>query len=211
MIKTLLLWLFAAGILFPQTALDELVYVKEHIPDIVIDLKYNTLDNFTSQKLYTIDECMLAHGTVQKLKMVQDSLKKITTHNGVNYPQGIGIKIWDGYRPRAVQYLMFEIFPNPVYVADPSTGSIHNRGGAVDLTFIDLATGEELEMPTEFDFFGPEASHTYMNLPPDVIANRALLYNLMVNYAGLIAYTNEWWHYHFQPSSSYPLLDFQMK
>ena len=196
---------------FAQSADDELINVKELIPDIVLDLKYNTTDNFTGQKLYSTNECLLAQGAVKKLILVQDSLRNIHLHNGITYPMGIGLKIWDGYRPRAIQYLMWEIFPNPTYVADPATGSVHNRGGAVDLTLIDLATGIELPMPTEFDFFGPQAHHDYNNLPADIIANRELLKNMMVNVAGFNLYSNEWWHYTYPPSVSYPLLDFQMK
>jgi len=194
-----------------QTAADELVNVKEIIPDIVLDLRYNTTNNFTSQKLYSTDEALFALGAAKKLKLVQDSLKKITSYNGKNYPNGLGIKIYDAYRPRAIQYLMFEIFPDPVYVADPSSGSVHNRGGAIDLSIVDLSNGNELLMPTVFDWFGEEAGHNYNNLPAEAIANRSLLLNMMTNVGGFTKYDSEWWHYTFPGSSSYPLLDFQMK
>jgi len=194
-----------------QTAADELVNVKEIIPDIILDLRYNTTNNFTNQKLYSTDEALFALGATKKLKLVQDSLRKITSYNGNTYPSGLGIKIFDAYRPRAIQYLMFEIFPDPVYVADPSSGSVHNRGGAIDLSIVDLSTGKELLMPTEFDWFGEEASHTYSNLPAEAIANRSLLLNMMTNVGGFSKYDSEWWHYSYPGSSSYPLLDFQMK
>ncbi len=208
-------WIFIILIyvstLFSQSAPDELVNVKEFIPDIVIDLKYNTVDNFLSQKLYTTDECYLARNVVDRLVMIQDSLRNIRFHDGINYPQGIGLKIWDGYRPRSVQFLMWEILPDPTFVANPYTGSSHNRGAAVDVTLVDLATGQELEMPTYFDDFTAAASHTYMNLPANVIANRTLLKNMMTQYGGLSLYTAEWWHYSYSPATSYPLLDFQLK
>ncbi len=209
--KSALFLLVLASVLYSQSSLNELVNVKEIIPDIVLDLKYSNTGNFTGQKLYTTNECLLCIGAVNQLKMVQDSLRNIRTHNGNDYPAGIGIKIWDGYRPRAVQYLMWEIFPNPTYVADPSNGSVHNRGGAVDLTLVNLATGQELSMPTEFDFFGEEAWHDYMNLPANVLANRALLRDLMENVGGFTTYVAEWWHYSYPPATSFPLLDFQMK
>ncbi len=209
------IFLFTAAFIFSgvkaQTAREELVPVKQLIPDIAMDLKYNTTDNFTHQKLYTIDEAYLALGAVLKLKIVQDSLRKITSHNGISYPRGIGLKIYDAYRPRAVQYLMFEIFPNPIYVADPASGSVHNRGGAIDVSLIDYATGAELQMPTVFDWFGEEASHDYTNLPANVIANRLLLKTMMTQVGGFTLYTSEWWHYTYSPASGYPLLDFQMK
>jgi len=194
-----------------QSASDEVVPVKQIIPDIGLDLRYSTENNFTNQKLYSIDEAYLSIGAITKLKIVHDSLKHITSYNGINYPQGLGLKIYDGYRPRAVQYLMFEIFPNPIYVADPNSGSIHNRGGAADVSIIDMATGQEIPMPTEFDWFGPQASHSYTNLPANVIANRTLLYNMMVQVGGFTPYDAEWWHYTISGASSLPLLDFQMK
>tara|TARA_Y100000768_G_scaffold380740_1_gene358305 strand:+ start:571 stop:1209 length:639 start_codon:yes stop_codon:yes gene_type:complete len=197
--------------LFCQSSVRELVNVKDIIPSIEIDLKYSTTDNFTQQKLYTTNECYLSLGALVQLILVQDSLRNIQSHNGQNYPQGLGLKIWDGYRPRSVQYLMFEIFPDPQYVADPATGSSHNRGGAVDLTLIDFATKEELELPTGFDHFGEEAGHSYSNLPPNVIANRELLRSLMTEVAGFSIYSAEWWHYKYNPSNNFPLLDFQLK
>jgi D-alanyl-D-alanine dipeptidase len=185
-----------------QSAADELVNVRELIPGVVIDLPYNTTGNSFHQKLYTTDECYLAHGAVHQLALVQDTLRTM----------GLGVKVWDGYRPRSVQYLMWEILPDPTYVADPATGSVHNRGGAIDLTLVDLSTGQELPMPTPFDWFGPEASHSWtIGLSADQIANRALLRSLMENVGGFSRYDSEWWHYTYDPSKSYPLLDFQLK
>jgi D-alanyl-D-alanine dipeptidase len=203
--------IFLPLFLHAQSASDEIVPIKDLIPDIGFDIRYSTVNNFTSQKLYTVDEAYLSIGAINKLKIVHDSLKNITSHNGINYSEGLGLKIFDGYRPRSVQYLMFEIFPNPVFVADPNSGSIHNRGGAVDVSIIDMATGQEIPMPTEFDWFGPEASHSYMNLQANVIANRTLLYNMMVQVGGFVPYDAEWWHYSISGASSLPLLDFQMK
>jgi len=207
----MLLLIFYTAVAFSQSAPDELVCVKEFIPDIVIDLKYNTVDNFLSQKMYTTDECYLARNVVDRLAIIQDSLRNILTHDSISYPQGLGLKIWDGYRPRSVQFLMWEILPDPTYVANPYTGSSHNRGAAVDVTLVDLSTGDELEMPTYFDDFSEMASHTYMNLPANVIANRTLLKNMMTQIGGLSLYNAEWWHYSYPAATSYPLLDFQLK
>ena len=103
---------------------------------------------------------------------------------------------------------MWELYGSP-WVANPASGSRHNRGEAIDLTLIDRATGLELEMPTYFDEFTPAAGHGYMNLPAHVIANRELLKNMMTQYGGLVLYSAEWWHYTLP--IGYPLLDFQMK
>jgi len=194
--------LAAPSLLTAQSADNELVRVKELIPGIVLDLRYSTPENFTSQKLYTADECLLALGAVRRLILVQDSLRV----------RGLGLKIFDGYRPRAVQYLMWEIFPDPNYVANPNTGSVHNRGGAVDVSLVELATGQELSMPTEFDYFGELAWHgTTTGLSPEQIQNRELLKTVMEQVGGFSSYSKEWWHYSWGPGTSYPLLDFQMK
>jgi len=186
-----------------------LVKVKEIIPDIEIELKYSTTDNFTKQILYPTNTCYLAFGALENLKLVQDSLRNIYSHNGSKYSEGLGLKIWDGYRPRSVQYRMWEIIPDSRYVADPNKGSSHNRGGAVDLTIIDFFTKRELDMPTIFDFFGGEAHHEYMAHPIHVIANRKLLRDLMTNVGSFTIYAEEWWHYKYPPSDNFPLLDFQ--
>lgn len=218
--RLLLLLLILPIFVKAQTAEDELVNPKELIPDIVIDLRYSSAEHkflnlptgdMQLPKFYTANECLMLLKAANMLKVAQDSLRKIRTHNGVSYPQGIGIKVWDGYRPRAVQYLFFAIYPNPTYIADPNTGSKHNRGGAIDLTLVDLATGQELQMPTKFDDFSIQASHSYNNLSQTVLANRQLLKSIMIDYAGFSIYEDEWWHYEVPNASSYPLLDFQMK
>ena len=122
-----------------------------------------------------------------------------------------GLKIWDGYRPRSVQYRMWDIVPDPRYVADPNIGSSHNRGGAVDLTIIDFSTKKELDMPTVFDFFGLEAHHEYMEHPLHVIANRELLKNLMTSVGGFSIHAEEWWHYKYPPSEDFPLFDLKLE
>lgn len=208
-------------LLCAQSGLDELVNPKDLIPDIVIDLRYSTPNHsflnipdegdILLPKFYTCNESLVILKLANALKLAQDHLRTITTHNNKEYPKGIGLKIWDGYRPRAIQYLFFAIYPNPVYIADPASGSMHNRGGAVDVTLIDHATGKELEMPTKFDDFSTDASHSNNDLPEEVINNRELLKNTMTNIAQLKSYGAEWWHYNLNDAGSYPLQDFQMK
>ena len=194
-----------------QTPANKLVKVKEIIPDIEIELKYATAENFTKQILYPTNTCFLAFGALENLKLVQDSLRNLQFHNGMNYAGGLGLKIWDGYRPRSVQYRMWNIVPDPRYVADPNIGSSHNRGGAVDLTIIDFFTKKELDMPTVFDFFGVEAHHEYMEHPIHVIVNRELLKNLMTSVGGFSIHAEEWWHYKYPPSDDFPLFDLELE
>ncbi|MBL1215569.1 MAG: M15 family metallopeptidase [Ignavibacteriae bacterium] len=219
--KKVLLFILLPVLIYGQVGDDELVNPKDIIYDIVMDLRYSTPDHsflnipqigeMELPKFYTANEGLVVLKLANALKLAQDSLRNIRNFNGNSYPAGIGIKIWDGYRPRAVQYLFWEIFPNSTYIANPSSGSLHNRGGAVDLTLIDLATGEELDMPTAFDDFSPQAAHGYSSLPQNVINNRELLRSIMVNVAGLNIYSSEWWHYSVPGASTYPLMDFQMK
>jgi len=88
---------------------------------------------------------------------------------------------------------MWEIVSNPNYVADPKKGSIHNRGGAVDISLAD-SDGKELDMGTPFDFFGPEASHDFENLSEEVKENRKILRKIMTR-SGFRIFESEWWHY----------------
>jgi len=205
------IFIYPCSFTLGQTPANKLVKVKEIIPDIEILLKYATTDNFTKEILYPTSTCYLVFGAIENLKLVQDSLRNLQFHNGINYTDGLGLKIWDGYRPRSVQYRMWDIVPDPRYVADPNIGSSHNRGGAVDLTIIDFSTKKELDMPTIFDFFGVEAHHEYMEHPLHVIANRELLKNLMTSVGGFSIHAEEWWHYKYPPSDNFPLFDLELE
>lgn len=120
--------------------------------------------------------------------------------------QGIGIKIFDAYRPYSATLLFYEIQKDTIYVAAPWKGSRHNRGCSVDLTLVDLKTGKELKMPTSFDSFSEESWPSYNNLPRKVIGNRQTLINVMSKY-GFTVYPEEWWHYDFQGWKNFDLLD----
>ena len=207
--KTLLILLITCAFCIAQSATDEMVNVKDLMPDVEIDIRYNGTNNFTNQKLYSTDECMYSLSGTKVLMAIQDSLHKITEYKGRSFPQGLGMKIFDAYRPHTVQFLMFDIV-GPPFVADPASGSNHNRGSAVDLTIIDMATMEELDMGTEFDFFGEEASHNYQGFDQVILDNRLLLKNIMIHFNFTI-YSVEWWHYSFVPAKNYPLFDFQLK
>jgi D-alanyl-D-alanine dipeptidase len=113
--------------------------------------------------------------------------------------KGYRIQLFDCYRPLDIQKRMWQIVSNPEYVADPAKGSIHNRGGAVDITLVD-STGQAIDMGTPFDFFGPEASHLYENLSEEVKQNRALLKKIMRK-CNFISFDSEWWHYNLKNAS----------
>ncbi len=159
------------------------VNLKDYSQDFVYDMKYATSDNFLKAKVYDCAECFLRLKTVKAmLNANEDFIKK-----------GYKIKIFDCYRPLDIQKRMWKIVPNPEYVANPSKGSIHNRGGAVDITLVD-SSGIALDMGTTFDFFGIEASHNYQNLSQEIKSNRALLKTIMIQ-NGFNSLDSEWWHY----------------
>lgn len=159
------------------------VNLKDYSPDFVYDMKYATEDNFLKAKVYDCAECFLRLKTVKAfIKANKEFIRK-----------GYRIKIFDCYRPLDIQKKMWEIVPNPEYVANPTKGSIHNRGGAVDITLVDTS-GKELDMGTPFDFFGVEAGHNYQNLSDEVKDNRKLLKKVMRK-KGFNSFDSEWWHY----------------
>ncbi|MGE6356062.1 M15 family metallopeptidase [Flavobacterium sp. NPDC079362] len=159
------------------------VNLKEYSNDFIYDMKYATEDNFLKAKVYDCAECLLRYKTVKALIAANKEFMK----------QGCKIKLFDCYRPLSIQKKMWEIVSNPKYVADPKKGSIHNRGGAVDITVVN-AYGIELEMGTDFDFFGIQASHNYTKLPVSVKANRKYLKTVMIK-NGFNFFDSEWWHY----------------
>lgn len=159
------------------------VNLKEYSQDFVYDMKYATNDNFLKVKVYDCAECFLRLKTVKALLEANMKFMK----------NGYKIKIFDCYRPLDIQKKMWKIVSNPKYVANPAKGSIHNRGGAVDITLVD-SKGKELPMGTAFDFFGIEASHNYPNVSAKIKQNRLLLKTIMTS-SGFNSFDSEWWHY----------------
>jgi len=133
---------------------------------------------------------------VLALKQVEAALKL----------QGLGLKIFDAYRPYAVTVKFYELIKDTDFVADPAKGSKHNRGCAIDLTIIELKTGKELDMPTSFDSFSKKAASNYIDLPKQEIADRALLKNVMQAH-GFTELPTEWWHFDYNGWKNYELLD----
>ena len=159
------------------------VNLKQYSQDFVYDMKYATADNFLKAKVYDCGKCFLRLKTVNAL--IEANKKFIE--------KGYKIKIFDCYRPLDIQKKMWKIVSNPKYVANPAKGSIHNRGGAVDITLVDRF-GKELDMGTSFDFFGIEASHNYPNVSEEVKENRIVLKTTMTS-SGFNSFDSEWWHY----------------
>lgn len=181
-------------LLYGQSASDRLVTdatitdttfvdLSDYSDAFVYDMKYATEDNFLKSKVYDCAACLLRLKTVKALVNANENFIK----------KGYRIKIFDCYRPLDIQKKMWTIVPNPKFVANPAKGSIHNRGGAVDITLVTL-DGQEVEMGTSFDFFGQEAAHGYPFLDKKIMDNRKLLKKIMKK-NGFVSFDSEWWHY----------------
>ncbi len=151
---------------------------------IEVNFPYATTDNFVKTKLYPCARCFLRPDVAKALGLAHAKLQR----------QGYGgLRVFDCYRPRAIQRKMWAIKPDPRYVANPDRGSDHNRGTAVDLTILDRS-GKPLDFGTPFDEFSAKAHHIYRNLSPKVLKNRSLLKSTMAA-VGFHHVDTEWWHY----------------
>ena len=174
-----------------------MVDLKKKIPGIVLELRYAGRNNFIHQQLYPfINTTYLRQPVADKLAIIQKELNE----------KGKGLKIYDAYRPYEVTEKLWESVKNDLYAASPKKGSGHNRGIAIDLTIIDLITGRELNMGTDFDNFSDTARHAFRKLPPDVLQNRYLLRSTMEKY-GFKASNTEWWHYSLHHPNKFDILD----
>jgi D-alanyl-D-alanine dipeptidase len=175
------------------------VNLKDYSSDFIYNMKYATEDNFLKTKVYDCEACYLRYKTVKALIKANEKFMK----------KGYKIMLFDCYRPLDIQKKMWQIVSNPNYVADPKKGSIHNRGGAVDISLVDSA-GKELDMGTPFDFFGIKASHDYENLPEEAKENRRLLRKIMTR-SGFRIFESEWWHYNLKNARKESLSNFKWK
>ncbi|NKI27069.1 M15 family metallopeptidase [Arenibacter sp. 6A1] len=173
------------------------VRLADYSGDFVYDMRYATENNFLKAKVYDCAECYTRVKTAKALLLANEELKK----------KGFKIKFFDCYRPHEVQFKMWAIVPNPQYVANPVRGSIHNKGGAVDITLVTL-DGQELDMGTDFDFFGKRAYHDNLDLPQPILNNRLLLKQTMEKY-GFWSIRTEWWHYNLSSGSNDEIADFR--
>lgn len=173
----------------------DLVEVTNVSPRIRLDIRYATPNNFTGKKVYSSQRCFLRRKTAERLHLVQLMLEK----------QGLGLKIYDAYRPLSVQKDFWNLVPDPNFVANPIEGSKHNRGASVDLTLVD-SMGKELPMPTDFDEFSEKASRKFHGCSKEARKNRELLEKAMTA-QGFIPFEHEWWHFDDPEWEDYPILD----
>lgn len=182
------------------------------IDGLRFDLRYATSNNFTGQNLYgEFNQAYLHSVAAEKLRKAVALLHQ-------RRPD-LHLLIFDALRPRSVQYILWEYVKGTEqqrYVADPSRGSIHNYGFALDLTLVD-DKGHELDMGTAFDDFTPlaqplqeQAFLQQGRLTQAQLENRLLLRSVM-EAAGLIQLPLEWWHFDALPKAevkqNYPIIE----
>ena len=176
---------------------DEYVLVKKYIPDIYVELMYATDNNFTGVRIYDFTDAYLRYGTVKKLANVQKELKE----------QGYSLKIWDAYRPFEAQQKLWEVYPDPNYVANPANGMRrHNLGGTVDITMV-AADGSIIPMPTEFDDFSLKADRNYSDIDNEEAVKNVMILQTAMENNGFTGYQGEWWDY--SDTDEYEAVDFE--
>jgi zinc D-Ala-D-Ala dipeptidase len=165
---------------------------------IKLDIRYARTDNFVGKAVYTEARAFLQRPAAEALLRVHQKLKK----------QNLGLVIFDGYRPWAVTKIFWEVTPEDKrkFVANPKTGSKHNRGCAVDLSIYDRKTGKLIEMPSDFDEFTERASPDYQGGTEKARENRDLLRRLM-EAEGFTVNANEWWHFDYKNWQEYAIYD----
>ncbi|NTU97809.1 MAG: M15 family metallopeptidase [Chlorobiaceae bacterium] len=177
----------------------DFVDIGELDRSIVLDIRYATPNNFTGQAVYPAARCLLRRDAALRLLRVQEKLAE----------KGYRLVVFDCYRPLSVQKRFWEILPDERYVADPSKGSRHNRGAAVDVSLADSA-GRLLAMPTGYDDFSEKAHRDWKGASPEALKNSAILETAM-KAEGFEPFPAEWWHFDAPGWEEYPVSDFPMK
>jgi len=174
-----------------------LIAITEASHHLVIDMIYATAGNFTGQVIYDNSRCFLRAEAEAALRRAVDGAASL----------GLQIKIFDAFRPQSAQEALWAFAPDPDYIADPTKGSNHTRGVAVDLTLLD-ASGDALDMGTPVDTMTAASHHFYEDLPATVQLNRARLLTVMLE-AGFVHHPNEWWHYQLPQAQQFALINSQ--
>jgi len=176
----------------------ELVDVARLDPRVRLDVRYATDRNFLGVPVYPEGRVLLQRPAAEALLRVRARLE----------PYGFGLLLHDGYRPWRITKLFWEAVPpeSRSFVADPSRGSRHNRGCAIDLSLFDLKSGRPLPFPSDYDAF-TEAAHPDSNAGTPLARWRRDLLRAAMEAEGFHVNTREWWHFDYQSWERYPILD----
>jgi len=169
----------------------------ETYPGLKFDIRYARADNFLGERVYTLAKAFL-------LKHVAEDLYKVHLELAL---EGFGLLIFDGYRPWSVTKLFWDKSNDHdrQFLADPASGSAHNRGCAVDLSMYRLATGEAVTMPSDFDEMNEKSYPDYDGGTTEQRACRDLLQATM-KANGFLGIKNEWWHFNHHTQKNWPLM-----
>jgi len=163
---------------------------------LVIEARYSRSDNFVGRVLYPENRLFLLQTVAHRVAAINSSLRE----------SAVRLKIWDAYRPHAVQRRMWDLVPDERYVANPAKGSNHNRGCAVDVTLVRDDTGAELPMGSGFDDFTEKSHRDYKDLSHEERRNRQLLEDAFRRHQ-FVPFPTEWWHFDAAECQEYPVLD----
>lgn len=197
-IKTLLIVITILSTAFKVSAQKgtDLVDIQRINPGIQLDIRYATEQNFLGRAVYPEARCFVRYAAALRLDSIQRELESL----------GLGLKLFDGFRPLAVQREMWNVLPDSRYVANPyKGGSRHNRGAAVDVSLVD-STGKELNMPTGFDDFSERARQDYQGATQEQRINRWILRTIMEKH-GFKPIASEWWHYDLMNWEDFDIVD----
>jgi D-alanyl-D-alanine dipeptidase len=180
------------------TASPDLVDLATLDPTMRLDIRYATSNNFLGRPVYAEARAFLQRPAAEALLRAHRWLKT----------KGYGIVVFDGYRPWSVTKLFWEATPpeKRQFVADPATGSRHNRGCAVDVSLYDLRTGRLVQMPSGYDEMTERAHPSYRGGARRARRLRDLLRRAMER-EGFAVYEHEWWHFDYKDWRRYPVLD----
>ncbi len=197
--KKIFFFFFAFTLYCPAQSDTAIVALNSIDSTIIQDVRYATRNNFTGKVLYPTGNVFIRKIVGEKLSLANKYLKE---------KFNLKIKIFDGYRPLSVQKQMWELVPDPRYVADPAKGSRHNRGAAVDITLVD-SLNRELDMGTEYDNFTERAHYDFPNLTAKQRENRKLLREVMMKF-GFEPLETEWWHFDYKGWKRFSVLDIKI-
>ncbi|WP_218022484.1 M15 family metallopeptidase [Chryseotalea sanaruensis] len=179
-----------------KNSANELIDLASFVPGIMLDIRYATANNFTKEIIYKQTKAYARKPVAEALKKAQESFAAY----------GVGIKVFDAYRPYSATVKFYEVYKDTTYVASPYKGSRHNRGCAIDMTLVDLKTGKNLKMPTEYDSFKKEAWPSTIVKDAEVKKNRDLIISVMAKH-GFKVNSSEWWHFDFIGWQKFDVLD----
>jgi zinc D-Ala-D-Ala dipeptidase len=176
----------------------ELVELVTLDSTIKLDVRYASTNNFMGAAMYSQARAFLQRPAAEALVRVHRALAR----------DGYGLMIHDAYRPWYVTWMFWEATPDSqhTFVANPATGSRHNRGSAVDLTLYDRKTGVAVRMPGGYDEMSPRSYPTYSGGTANERARRDLLRRAM-EAEGFSVNEAEWWHFDFRTWREYPVLN----